>query len=144
MAITQSVCNSFKSEVLKGLHDFSASGGDTFKIALYTSDASLGASTTVYSTANEVSSSGTNYTAGGNTLTNVEPTVSGGVGFADFLDSAWATASFTVRGALIYNSTNGNRAVAVLDFGIDREVSGGTLTVGFPTADSQNAIVRVK
>ncbi len=144
MAITQSVCNSFKSEVLKGLHNFSASGGNTFKIALYTSDATLDSSTTVYSTTNEVSSSGTNYTAGGNTLTNVDPTTSGGVGFADFSNSAWTSASFTVRGALIYNSTNGNRAVAVLDFGIDKEVSSGTFTVEFPTADSQNAIVRVK
>ena len=108
MAITQSVCNSFKSEVLKGLHNFSASGGNTFKIALYTSDATLDSSTTVYS------------------------------------NSAWTSASFTVRGALIYNSTNGNRAVAVLDFGIDKEVSSGTFTVEFPTADSQNAIVRVK
>ena len=120
MAITQSVCNSFKSEVLKGLHNFSASGGNTFKIALYTSDATLDSSTTVYST------------------------TSGGVGFADFSNSAWTSASFTVRGALIYNSTNGNRAVAVLDFGIDKEVSSGTFTVEFPTADSQNAIVRVK
>ena len=98
----------------------------------------------MYSTTNEVSSSGTNYTAGGNALTNVDPTTSGGVGFADFSNSAWTSASFTVRGALIYNSTNGNRAVAVLDFGIDKEVSSGTFTVEFPTADSQNAIVRVK
>ena len=144
MAITQSVCNSFKSEVLKGLHNFSAYCGNTFKIALYSSDATLDSSTTVYSTTNEVSSSGTNYTAGGNTLTNVDPSTSGGVVFADFSNSAWTSASFTVRGALIYNSTNGNRAVAVLDFGIDREVSSGTFTIEFPTADAENAIVRVK
>jgi hypothetical protein len=144
MAITQSVCNSFKSEVLKALHNFSSSSGDTFKIALYTSDASLGPSTTVYTTTGEVSSSGTNYTAGGKTLTNVEPTESGGVGFADFSDVSWSSASFTARGALIYNSTNSNKAVAVLDFGIDRVASSSTFTVQFPTADSDNAIVRVK
>ena len=137
MAITQSICNSFKSEVLKAVHNFSASGGNTFKIALYSS-------TTVYTTTGEVSSSGTNYTAGGNTLTNVEPTTSNSVGFTDFADTSWSSASFTARAALIYNSTNGNKAVAVLDFGIDREVSSSTFTVEFPDADSSNAIVRVK
>jgi len=144
VAITQSICNSFKSEVLKAVHNFSASGGNTFKIALYTDDASLGPSTTVYTTTGEVSSSGTNYTAGGNTLTNVEPTTSNSIGFTDFADTSWSSASFTARAALIYNSTNGNKAVAVLDFGIDREVSSSTFTVEFPDANSSNAIVRVK
>jgi|DEB0MinimDraft_3_1074331.scaffolds.fasta_scaffold08161_2 hypothetical protein len=144
MAITQSVCNSFKSEVLKGLHNFSASGGDVFKIALYTSNASLNSATTAYTTTGEVSDSGTNYTAGGKVLTNIEPSMSSDVGFTDFENVSWASASFTARGALIYNSTNANRAVVVLDFGLDRVVSAATFTVTFPNADPQNAIVRFK
>ena len=136
------LCTSFKVELLKGIHNFSASGGDTFKIALYTSSATLDASTTAYSVTNEVSGSG--YTAGGNTLTNIDPTSSGTTAFLDFDDTTWSTATITARGALIYNSTAaGNPAVAVLDFGADKTSTAGDFTVVFPTADASNAIVRV-
>jgi len=136
------LCTSFKVELLKGIHNFSASGGDTFKIALYTSSATLDASTTAYSATNEVSGSG--YTAGGNTLTNIDPTSSGTTAFLDFDDTTWSTATITARGALIYNSTAaGNPAVAVLDFGADKTSTAGDFTVVFPTADASNAIVRV-
>jgi len=136
------LCTSFKVELLKGIHNFSASGGDTFKIALYTSSATLDASTTAYSATNEVS--GTGYTAGGNTLTNVDPTSSGTTAYLDFDDTTWSTATITARGALIYNSTAaGNPAVAVLDFGADKTSTAGDFTVVFPTADASNAIVRV-
>ena len=136
------LCTSFKVELLKGIHNFSASGGDTFKIALYTSSATLDASTTAYSATNEVS--GTGYTAGGNTLTNVDPTSSGTTAYLDFDDTTWSTATITARGALIYNSSAvGNPAVAVLDFGADKTSTAGDFTVVFPTADASNAIVRV-
>lgn len=142
MAITQAICTSFKSEVMQGLHDFTTSTGDAFKIALYTSTATLDATTTVYSATNEVS--GTGYTAGGAALTNVTPTTSGTTGYTDFADVSWTTATISgIRGALIYNSTNGNRAVAVLDFGGDQSVSAGTFTIQFPTADASNAILRI-
>jgi hypothetical protein len=143
MAITQALCTSFKKELMEGKHNFLLSGGDTFKIALYTSSASLDASTTVYTVTNEVSSSGTNYTAGGNTLTNVDPASSGTVAYADFADVSFLNGTFTCRGALVYNSTNGNRAVMVLDFGVDKTVASGTFTITFPTADSSNAIIRI-
>jgi len=141
MAITQALCNSFKKEIFEGLHDFNASGGNTFKMALYTSSASLGAGTTAYTTANEVT--GTGYTAGGNTLTNVDPSLSGTVGFIDFSNTSWTSATFTARGALIYNSTNSNKAVAVLDFGGDKDVSNGTFSISFPTPSSTTAIIRI-
>lgn len=136
------LCTSFKVEVLKGVHNFSASGGDVFKIALYTSSATLDATTTAYSATNEVS--GTGYTAGGNTLTNIEPTSSGTTAYLDFADTTWSTATITARGALIYNSSAvGNPAVAVLDFGADKTSTAGDFTVVFPTADASNAIVRI-
>ena len=136
------LCTSFKVELLKGIHNFSASGGDTFKIALYTSSATLDASTTAYSATNEVS--GTGYTAGGNTLTNVDPTSSGTTAYLDFDDTTWSTATITARGALIYNSSAvGNPAVAVLDFGADKTSTAGDFTVVMPTADASNAIVRI-
>lgn len=141
MAITQAMCTSFKVELLQGTHNFSASGGDTFKIALYTSSATLDASTTAYSSTNEVS--GTGYTAGGATLTRVDPTSSGTTAFTDFADVSWTNASFTAAGALIYNSTDSNKAVAVLSFGGDKTVSGGTFTIQFPAADASNAILRI-
>ena len=141
MAITQAVPTSFKSELMTGLHDFTTTTGDVFKIALYTSSATLGASTTVYTTTEEVS--GTGYSAGGATLTNVTPTTSGSTAFVDFADVTWSTATFTARGALIYNSTDGNRAVAVLDFGTDKVCTAGDFTVRFPTADATNAIIRI-
>lgn len=141
MAITQAMCTSFKVELLQGVHNFTTSTGDTFKIALYTSSATLGASTTVYTTTNEVS--GTGYTAGGNTLTNVTPTSSGTTAFTDFDDTTWSTATITARGALIYNSTESNKAVAVLDFGSDKTSTAGNFTIVFPTADASNAIIRI-
>jgi len=141
MAITQALCASFKAELASGLHNFDASTGDAFKIALYTSSATLGASTTAYSAANEVSGSG--YTAGGATLTCVSPVLSGSTAIVDFADVSWADASFTARGALIYNSTNANRAVMVLDFGSDRTVAAAPFTIVFPQASADSAIMRI-
>lgn len=141
MAITQAMCTSFKVELLQGVHNFTASTGDTFKIALYTSSATLGASTTVYTTSDEVTGSG--YTAGGNTLTNVTPTSSGTTAFTDFADTTWTTATITARGALIYNSTEADKAVCVLDFGSDKTSTAGNFTIVFPTADASNAIIRI-
>ena len=141
MAITQTLCTSFKQELLQGIHDFTASTGDTYKIALFTSAATLDASTATYSTSNEVS--GTGYTAGGNTLTAVTPTTSGTTAFVDFNDTTFTDATITAAGALIYNSTDGDRAVAVLDFGGDKTSTNGDFTIQFPTADSSNAIIRI-
>jgi len=141
MAITQAMCTSFKVELLEGVHNFKNSGGDTFKIALYTSSATMSASTTAYSTTNEVS--GTGYTAAGNTLTRVDPTSSSTTAYTDFADTTWSSASITARGALIYNSSDSNKAVAVLDFGADKTASGGDFTITFPAADASNAIIRI-
>ncbi len=141
MAITQTLCTSFKQELLQGIHDFTASTGDTFKIALFTSNATLDESTSTYSTSNEVS--GTGYTAGGNTLTSVTPTTSGTTAFVDFDDTTFTDATITAAGALIYNSTDGDRAVAVLDFGGDKTSTNGDFTIQFPTADASNAIIRI-
>jgi hypothetical protein len=135
------MCTSFKKELLEGLHDFNASGGNVYKLALYDNTATLDASTTVYTTTGEIS--GTGYTAGGGTLTNVDPTSSGTTGFCDFDDLTFATATITARGALIYNSTNGDRAVVVLDFGSDKTSTAGDFTIVFPTADATNAIIRI-
>lgn len=141
MSITQAMCTSFKQQLLTGTHDFTNGTGDTFKIALFTSAATLGAATTAYSTTNETS--GTGYTAGGNTLTNVTPTSSGTTAFTDFADTTWSTASITARGALIYNSTESDAAVVVLDFGADKTSTAGDFTIQFPTADASNAIIRI-
>lgn len=141
MAITQAMCTSFKKELLEAVHNFKNSGGDTFKIALYTSSATLSAATTAYSATNEVS--GTNYTAGGNTLTRVDPSSSGTTGFTDFADTTWSSATITARGALIYNDSDSDKAVAVLDFGADKSSSGGDFTIQFPAADASNAIIRI-
>lgn len=148
MAISQAMCTSFKVELLNGIHAFgtsvirAATTADTFKIALYTSSASLGASTTSYSTSNEVSGSG--YTAGGNTLSvSTAPTSSGTTAFLDFSDTTWSTATITANGALIYNSTQGDKAVAVLAFGGDKTSTAGDFTIVFPTADASNAIIRI-
>lgn len=141
MAITQAVCTSFKQELLTATHDFTNGTGDAFKIALFTSSATLGASTTAYSTSNEVVGSG--YTAGGNTLTNVTPTSSGTTAFTDFADTTWSSATITARGALIYNSTDADKAVVVLDFGSDQSSTAGDFTIQFPTADASNAIIRI-
>lgn len=142
------MCTSFKKELLFGVHDFDASTGDTFKIALYTNSASFDASTTAYTATNEVS--GTGYTAGGETLTNVDPTSSGTTAFTDFADETWTTATITARGALIYNTTPNttsisvtNPTVVVLDFGSDKSSTAGDFTIVFPTADASNAIIRI-
>tara|TARA_E500000318_G_scaffold110722_2_gene126991 strand:+ start:117 stop:545 length:429 start_codon:yes stop_codon:yes gene_type:complete len=134
------LCTSFKKELLEGLHDFNV-GANTYKLALYTNSASFTAATTVYTTSNEVS--GTGYSAGGGTLTNIDPTTSGTTAFIDFADLTFTTATITARGALIYNSTNGNRTVCVLDFGSDKTSTAGDFTIVFPTADASNAIVRI-
>jgi hypothetical protein len=141
MAITQAVCTSFKQELLTATHNFTNGTGDTFKIALYTSSATLGASTTAFTVTNEVS--GTGYTTGGNTLTNVTPTSSGTTAFTDFADTTWSSATITARGALIYNSTDSNKSVVVLDFGSDQTSTAGDFTIQFPAADASNAIIRI-
>jgi hypothetical protein len=141
MAITQAMCTSFKSEVLTATHDFTNSTGNTFKLALYTSSATLDATTTAYSASNE--SSGSGYSAGGAALTNVTPTSSGTTAFTDFADLTFSTVSITARGALIYNTSASNKAVCVLDFGSDKTASAGDFTVIFPTADASNAIIRI-
>jgi hypothetical protein len=141
MAITQALCTSFKSELMTATHDFTASTGNTFKIALFTSTASLDADTTAYATTNEVT--GTGYTAGGASLTNVTPTTSGTTAYTDFSDVTWSNSTITANGALIYNSTNDDAAVCVLSFGADKSSSSGDFTITFPTADASNAIIRI-
>lgn len=138
------MCTSFKVEILKGVHNFTASSGNTFKLALYTNSASFTAATTAYTTGNEVANSGS-YSAGGGTLTNVTPTSTGTTAFLDFTpDLEFTNATITARGALIYNSSAaGNPTVAVLDFGADKTSTTGTFTIQFPTADASNAIVRI-
>ena len=144
MAITSAICSSFKQELLQGKHNFASSGGDTFKLALFTSSASLGAATTDYSTSNEVTNtSGTAYTAGGATLTRSGVGLTGTTAFTDFSDVTYSSASFTANGALIYNDTQSDKAVAVIAFGGDKTVSSGTFTIQFPTADASNAIIRI-
>jgi hypothetical protein len=137
------MCTSFKKELLQGTHNFTASSGNTFKLALYTNSATFNAATTAYTSANEVSNSGS-YSAGGGTLTNVTPTSSGTTGLTDFADLAFTSATITARGALIYNdSAAGDPTVAVLDFGADKTSTTGTFTIQFPTADASNAIIRI-
>ena len=142
MAITSAICNSFKTEILTGVHNFTASSGDTFNLALYTSSASLGAGTTAYTTSNEVS--GTGYTAKGNALTSVTPALDSSTAVCDFADTSFTSASFTARGCLIFNdSATGDPAVCAIDFGADKTVTSGTFTIQFPTADASNAIIRI-
>ena len=142
MAITQAMCTSFKVALLNGEMDFSSDTSQTFKIALFTSSATLSAATTAYSTTNEVT--GTNYVAGGNTLTiSAAPASSGTTAFLDFADTTWSDATITARGALIYKVGGSNPAVAVLDFGGDKTSTTGDFTVQFPAADATNAIVRI-
>ena len=144
MAISSAICTSFKQEILVGTHNFTASSGNTFKIALYTSDASLGAATTAFSTSNEISNtSGSAYSSGGATLTSVTPTTDGTTAVCDFSDVSFTSASFTANGALIYNDTQSDKAVAVIAFGSDKTVTSGTFTIQFPTADATNAIIRL-
>lgn len=140
MAISQAMCTSFKVDLLAGNQDFDT---DVFKIALYTSAATLNASTTAYTATGEVPSTG-NYVAGGNTLTvSVTPTSTGTTAFVSFANTTWSAATITARGALIYNSSKSNKAVAVLDFGSDKTSTSGDFTILFPTADDSNAIIRI-
>ena len=146
MAITSALCTSFKKELLERKHDFNTTSGHTFKIALFTSAASLDAATTVYTTSNEVV--GTGYTAGGATLTNIDPTSSGTTAFVDFADATFASATITAAGALIYNTTTDGgsattNAVAVISFGGDKTSTNGDFVVQFPAADASNAIIRI-
>ena len=149
MTIAQTATTSFKVELPQGIHNFGPTSPDTFKVALYTAAASLDATTTVYTTTGEVSSSGTNYTAGGNTLTiSVTPVAANNssgtpTSYWSFANTSWAGASFTARGALIYNSTEGNKSVAVLDFGSDKTVNNDIFQIIFPTPDANSAIVRI-
>ena len=144
MAITSAVCNSFKQEILVGTHNFTASSGNSFKLALYTSSATLNKSTTAYSTSNEISNtSGSAYTAGGKALTSVTPALSGDTACCDFADISFTSASFTANGCLIYNDTQADKAVCAVAFGSDKTVSSGTFTIQFPAADASNAIVRI-
>lgn len=141
MAITQAMCTSFKKELMTATHDFSAAS-NVFKLALYTSSASLGASTTAYTTSNEVS--GTGYTAKGSFLTSIDPSTSGTTALTDFNDLTFSTATITARGALIYNeAATGDPSVCVLDFGGDKTSTNGDFTIQFPTADASNAIIRI-
>lgn len=142
MAISTAMCTSFKSELMSALHDFDNPGGNTFKIALYTSAATLGASTTAYSATNEVAN-GSGYTTGGNTLTSVSPTTSGTTAYVDFADTTWSASTITANGALIYNNTNANRAAVVLAFGSDKSSSNGDFQIVFPTANATDAIIRI-
>ena len=141
MAITQALCTSFKTDLLSGTQDFNTGTTKVYKIALYTSSATLDATTTAYSTSNEVV--GVNYVAGGNTLTVSQiPTSTGTTAFISFSDTTWLTSTITARGALIYEST-ANKAVAVLDFGGDKTSTAGSFTIQFPAANSTSAIIRL-
>jgi len=139
------MCTSFKKELLEAKHNFLNSGGSTFQLALYTNSATFTAATTAYTTSNEISNTaGSAYSAKGNTLTRVDPSTSGTTALTDFADSSWSSASFTARGALIFNdSASGDPTVLVLDFGADKTASNGTFSVVFPTADASNAIIRI-
>lgn len=140
MPISQAMCSSFKQQLFLGEHDLDT---DIIKMALYISAATLDASTTVYTTSNEVSSSGTNYAAGGNTLTGATVSLSGTTAFVDFADTSWSSATFTARGALIYNSSKSNKAIAVLDFGSDKTSTSGTFTVQMPANTASDALIRI-
>jgi len=147
MTIAQSATTSFKVELLQAIHSFGPTSPDTFKVALYTAAANVGPTTTVYTTSGEVV--GTGYTAGGNTLVISTSPTSGNnqssvpTAFISFSNTSWPNSTFTARGALIYNSTEGNKSVAVLDFGADKTVSNDTFQIIFPTPDASSAIVRI-
>jgi len=144
MAITSAVCNSFKAEVLQALHNFTASSGNAFKLALYTSSATLNKTTTAYATTNEITNTaGSAYSAGGIALTSVTPVLSTDTAVCDFANVSFSSASFTANGCLIYNDTNADRAVCAIAFGGDKVVTNGTFTIEFPAADASNAILRI-
>ena len=143
MTISSAVCNSFKQEILVGTHNFTASSGNAFKLAMYTSSASLGAGTTAYSSSNEITNaSGSAYSAGGKTIVSVTPALDGTVAVCDFADISFTSASFTANGCLIYNDTQADKAVCVVAFGGDKTVSSGTFTIQFPAAAASTAIVQ--
>ena len=141
MAIIQTLTTSFMVEVAQGLHNFTTGTGDVFKLALYTANADLGASTTAYTAAGE--SSGTNYTAGGIILTNITPSFQGTTSYWSFQDATFTNVTLTTNGALIYNSTNGNRSVAVLNFGVNITKTAQNLVITFPVNDATNAVLRI-
>ena len=145
MAITSAICTSFKVEILKAVHNFTASSGNTFNIALYDSSASLGASTTAYTTSEEITNtSGSAYSAKGKALTSVTPVASSTTAVCDFADVSWTSASFTARGCMIFNdSASGDPSVCCIDFGGDKTATNGTFTIQFPTANSSDAIIRI-
>ena len=145
MAITSAVCNSFKQEILEAEHNFTASTGNTFNLALYDSDASLGAGTTAYSSSEEVTNtSGTAYSAKGKALTSVTPTLDSSTAVCDFADVSWTSASFTARGCLIFNDSHATDAsVCAIDFGGDKTATSGTFTIQFPAAGASTAIIRI-
>jgi len=140
MAITSTLTTSFKKQLLEGVHNFKNSGGGTFKLALYTSSATLGATTTAFTTTGQASD--TNYTSGGSNLTRVDPTSSGTTGFTDFADLTFGTATITARGCMIYNSSATNASVATIDFGGDKTSTAGDFTIVFPAAAASTAIIR--
>jgi hypothetical protein len=142
------MCTSFKQQILEGVHDFRATSGDVFNIALYTNSASFTAATTAYTASNEITNTaGTAYVAGGQALGNISPSTSGTTALTDFSDETWSSASFTARGAMIYNTTPThtytNPSVVILDFGSDKTAVAGDFTIVFPTADASNAIIRI-
>ena len=141
MAITSAIPTSFKQELLVGTHNFTATSGNTFKLALYTSSATLGAATTAFTTTGQAS--GTNYTSGGANLPSVTPTTSGTTAVCDFSDLTFGTATVTARGCLIYNSSASNKAAAVIDFGGDKTSTAGDFTVVFPSPTATGAIIRL-
>mgnify|MGYP001287607465 FL=1 len=145
MAITSAICNTFKTEILKAVHNFTATTGNDFNIALYTSSATLGAGTTAYSSSNEITnSSGSAYQPKGKVLTSVTPALDSTTAVCDFADISWTSASFTANGCLIFNDTaTGDPAVCAVAFGGDKTVSSGTFTVQFPAAAATTAIVRI-
>ena len=145
MAITSAVCNSFKQEILEAEHNFTASTGNTFNLALYTSSATLGASTTAYSSSNEITNtSGTSYSAKGKALTSVTPTLDSSTAVCDFSDVSWTSASFTANGCLIFNDSHStDAAVCAIAFGGDKTVSSGTFTIQFPAAAASTAMIRI-
>ena len=145
MAITSAICNSFKVEILTAVHNFTASSGNTFNLALYTSSATINKSTTAYSATNEISNtSGSAYSAKGNALTNVTPVLDSDTAVCDFANTSWTSASFTARGCLIFNdSASGDPSVCTIDFGGDKTVTSGTFTIEFPAAAASTAIIQL-
>jgi hypothetical protein len=145
MAIASAICNTFKTEILTAVHNFTASSGNTFNLALYTSSASMGAATTAYATTNEIANTaGSAYSAKGKALTSVTPVLNSTTAVCDFANISWTSASFTANGCLIFNdSATGDPACCVIAFGGDKTVTSGTFTIEFPAADASNAIVRI-